>query len=140
METVSQETIPGLLLGTVTYMAPEQLESRKMDARTDIYALGLVLYEMAAGDNPFVGNTASSTIANILKEDAPPIQKKDPTVPTELDRILLRCLRKHPEERYQAAQELLMDLHDLRSSPVGAQIAELRGIEPSLLQRLFQLC
>ena len=139
METASIETTAGLLLGTVSYMAPEQLESKPADARTDIYALGLVLYEMAAGANPFVGNTASSTIANILKEDAPPTQRKNPTVPAELDRILLKCLRKHAEERYQTARELLMDLRDLRSNSAGAQIAQAREIEPSLLQRFFQL-
>jgi len=137
METASIETIGGLLLGTVTYMAPEQLESRPADARTDIYALGLVLYEMAAGANPFVGNTVSSTIANILKEDAPSAQTKSPTVPAELDRILLKCLRKHAEERYQTARELLMDLRDLHSNAAGAQIVRPRETEPSLLQRFF---
>jgi predicted Ser/Thr protein kinase len=139
IETASMETAAGLLLGTVSYMAPEQLESKPADSRTDIYALGLVLYEMAAGANPFVGNTTSATIANILKEDAPPTQKKNPTVPAELDRILLKCLRKHAEDRYQTARELLMDLCDLRSNFAGAQIAEPGEIEPSLLQRFFKL-
>jgi serine/threonine protein kinase len=72
-ETVSVATVPGLLVGTITYMAPEQLESRPTDERTDIYALGLVLYEMATGANPFMGRTLPSTVANILKQEPQPL-------------------------------------------------------------------
>ena len=105
-ETVSIATSQGLLVGTVNYMAPEQLEGQPVDARTDIYALGLVLYEMATGTNPFLGRTPPSTIANILKVEAPSLRQYTPTAPAELDRILLKCLHKRPEERYQSAREL----------------------------------
>jgi len=107
-ETISIATVPGLLIGTITYMAPEQVESRTTDERTDIYALGLVLYEMATRGNPFAGRTPPSTIANILKQEPPPLRQKDPATPTELDRILLKCLRKNPNERYQSTRELLV--------------------------------
>jgi hypothetical protein len=138
-ETASIATTPGLLVGTVTYMAPEQLESRPSDDRTDIYALGLVLYEMATGTNPFVGSTSSSTIANILKQDAPPTRQKNPAAPVELDRILLKCLRKHPEERYQSARELMVDLRDLRRNATGSPTTQIREFEPSLFHRFFLL-
>jgi len=138
-ETASIETSAGLLLGTVTYMAPEQLEGQPADARADIYALGLVLYEMATGANPFMGKTVSSTIANILKEDAPSIQRKNPAVPAELDRILLKCLRKQRAERYQTARELLMDLRDLGRNSAGPPTVQSWEIEPSLFQRFFLL-
>ena len=113
-DTISVVTVPGLLLGTVNYMAPEQLESHPVDGRTDIYALGLVLYEMAAGVNPFAGRTPPSTIANILKQEAPPLSLRNPAVPAELERILLKCLHKNPEDRYQSAVELCVDLRNLR--------------------------
>jgi len=135
-ETVAMATSAGLLVGTVNYMAPEQLEGQSVDARPDIYALGLVLYEMATGANPFLGRTPSSTIANILKQEAPSLRLHIPTAPAELDRVLQKCLRKRPEERYQSARELLADLRNLRRvpamSPGPSQAPE---IESSLLQR-----
>lgn len=113
-ETASLSTAAGLLVGTVNYMAPEQLEGEAVDARTDVYALGLVLYETATGVNPFVGKTHTSTIANVLKQEAPPVAERNPVAPAELDRIVRKCLRKWREERYQSARELLVDLANLR--------------------------
>ena len=138
--TVSVATSPGLLVGTVNYMAPEQLEGQSVDARTDIYALGLVLYEMATGANPFLGRTPPSTIANILKQEAPSLRQHIPTAPAELDRILLKCLRKRPEERYQSARDLLVDLRNLRRVPAESPgTSETPGTESSLLRRFFLL-
>jgi len=139
-ETVSIATSPGLLVGTVNYMAPEQLEGQPVDARTDLYALGLVLYEMATGTNPFLGRTPPSTIANILKQEAPSLRQHIPTAPAELDRILLKCLRKRPEERYQSARELLVDLRNLRRVPAESPgTAQAPETESSLLRRFFLL-
>jgi len=113
-ETATVSTAAGLIVGTVNYMSPEQLEGESADARADLYALGLVLYEMATGANPFLGKTPTSTIANILKLEPPPVVERNPVAPVELDRILRKCLRKRREERYQSARELLVDLANLR--------------------------
>jgi serine/threonine protein kinase len=136
-DTVSLWT-PGLLVGTIAYMAPEQLEDQGPDARTDIYALGLVLYEMAAGANPFLGKTPSSTIANILKQPAPDLREYDAAFPAELDRILLKCLRKDPTERYQSARELLTDLRNFNNDSARFSSASKRGAnDASLFGRMF---
>src|SRR6266481_5019334 len=119
-ETATMSTAAGLLVGTVDYMAPEQLEGQAVDPRTDLYALGLVLYELATGCNPFLGHSPTSTIANILKEEAPPVAQRNPVAPPELGRILQKCLRKRMDERYVSARDLALDLGALR-----------RSIEPS---------
>ena len=102
--------------GTVGYMAPEQLEGEPVDPRTDLYALGLVMYEMAAGRNPFLGQSPSSTIANILKEEVPSLEQQNPVAPPELGRILQKCLRKRIDERYVSARDFALDLGALRRS------------------------
>jgi tRNA A-37 threonylcarbamoyl transferase component Bud32 len=115
-ETATMSTTAGMLVGTVGYMAPEQLEGKPVDLRIDLFALGLVLYEMTTGHNPFLGQSASSTIANILKEEVPPIAIYNPVTPPELERILQKCLRKRKEERYASARDLALDLAVLRGS------------------------
>lgn len=115
-DTATLSTEAGLLVGTVGYMAPEQLEGEPVDPRTDLYALGLVMYEMATGGNPFLGQSASSTIANILKEEAPRLEQLNPLAPPELGRILQKCLRKRVDERYVSASDLALDLAALRRS------------------------
>jgi predicted Ser/Thr protein kinase len=122
-ESTLVNTALGLLVGTVNYMSPEQLEGEPVDAKADIYSLGLVLYEMATGINPFVGKTPTSTIANILKQEAPPVTERDPVAPLELDRILRKCLRKRPEERYQTARDLLVDLRNLHRGMVSGALS-----------------
>ncbi len=121
MATAPVTTSPGLLVGTVNYMAPEQLSGEPADARTDLYGLGMVVYEMATGINPFLGETPTSTIANILTREAPPVPERNPVAPAELDRMLRKCLRKRREERYQSARELLVDLSNLRRDLASAQ-------------------
>ncbi len=119
-ETATISTTAGMLVGTVDYMAPEQLEGEPLDPRTDIFALGLVLYE-----NPFLGQSATSTIANILKEEVPPVAQRNPMAPPELERILQKCLRKRIDERYASARDLAVDLSALRRSlePTGRRSA-----------------
>src|SRR2546422_6400672 len=115
-ETATISTAAGMLVGTVDYMAPEQLEGKPVDSRTDLFALGLVLYEMATGGNPFLGRSATSTIANILKEEVPPVAQRNPLAPPELERIVQKCLRKRIDERYASARDLAVDLAALRRS------------------------
>ncbi len=116
-------TTAGLLVGTVNYMSPEQLEGDPVDHRADIHALGMVLYEMATGSNPFLGKSRTSTMANILRQDAQPVRERNPVVPAELDRIVSKCLRKRREERYQSARELFVDLSNLRRDLAAARPA-----------------
>ena len=133
-QTASLSTAAGMLVGTVNYMSPEQLEASPVDARSDLYSLGLVLYELATGTNPFVGKTLPSTIANILKLEPPSISERNPVFPAEMDRILQKCLRKDREERYQSARELFVDLVKLRkdSSVHSTRLpSSIREFEPA---------
>jgi hypothetical protein len=99
-------TATGMMVGTPGYMAPEQLEGGPGDVRSDLFALGTVLYEMATGTNPFHGKTASSTAARILAIDPVPISSLSTLVPHALDTVVAKCLRKNPEERFASAAEL----------------------------------
>ncbi len=121
MDTVNTE--PGLLIGTVNYMSPEQARGLNLDARSDIFSLGVVIYEMVTGRSPFEGQTPSDLIASILKVDPPPLAQYSLGLPVELQHITSRALRKEKEERYQTAEALLVDLKGLkRELELGAQI------------------
>ncbi len=138
-ETETISTASGLLVGTIDYMAPEQLQGEPLDPRTDLYTLGLVLYEMATGCNPFLGQSPSSTIANILKEEVPPVARHNPVAPPELSRILQKCLRKNMDGRYASARDLAVDLAALRQSlepsAVGSGIAHAEPAAPFSISR-----
>lgn len=114
--TITQQ---GTLLGTVPYMSPEQLVGGKLDARSDVFSLGLVLYELATGRHPFESENEASVISSILRDDPPPLTDRRGDVPWHLDRIVGRCLEKVPDDRYLSAVELARDLADL-SHQVGA--------------------
>jgi eukaryotic-like serine/threonine-protein kinase len=106
-------TDPGMILGTARHMSPEQARGFELDARTDIFSLGTVLYEMITGRAPFEGPTNSDVIASILREDPPPLGRYAPEVPAELQRIVNRALAKNRDERYQTAKDLATDLKNL---------------------------
>ena len=103
-------TSDGTIVGTFQYMAPEQLEGQEVDARTDIFAFGEVLYEMATGKPAFSGKTRASLIAAILSSDPRPVTELAPATPSALDRVIKRCLAKDPEERWQTACDLVSEL------------------------------
>ncbi len=103
-------TAEGAVVGTVPYMAPEQLEGRPADARTDIFAFGVVVYEMVTGTRPFKGNNRASIITAILASEPELINTLRPMAPPLLDRVVRRCLAKDPEERWQTARDLAAEL------------------------------
>ncbi len=116
-ETTAQKmtgTKPGMLLGTLNYMSPEQVRGQKIDARSDIFSLGVVLYEMLTGAEPFDKPTSSDVIAAILTEQPPPLTEVKPAAPAELERIVNKALRKNKDERYQTSNDLLLDIKRLR--------------------------
>jgi len=115
MSTIARlDTTPGSILGTVLYMSPEQLRVQGVDARTDIWSLGVVLYEMVAGHTPFDWMTKSDTIASILDREPPPLASYVPAAPAALQNIINRALTKGKEQRYQTVEELLADLQRLK--------------------------
>ena len=119
------KTSPGMVMGTVQYMSPEQALGREIDHRTDIFSLGVVLYEMATGRLPFSGATASETIDRITHAQPEAIARFNYNVPAELERVVRKCLEKDRERRYQSARELQVDLENLkRDSDSSAVIAE----------------
>src|SRR6266581_3999556 len=112
--TALLQTRPGLVLGTAHYMSPEQARGQKVDARSDIWSLGVVLYEMVGGSPPFRGETPSDCIASILTTEPPPLSGVLPGVPLKLESILQKALRKNSDERYQTIKEMLADLRILK--------------------------
>lgn len=109
----ANETIPGIVMGTAQYMSPEQARGMRVDARTDLFSFGIVLYEMIAGRAPFSGGSPKQIIDSILKTEPPPIASVQPDVPEVFDWIVTKALVKDRDERYQSAKEMLNDLRRL---------------------------
>jgi len=137
------QTRPGLVLGTGRYMSPEQARGQKVDARSDIWSLGVVVYEMVAGIPPFLGDTPSDCIASILTTEPPPLSGVLPDVPLKLEAILQKALRKDRDERYQTIEEMLADLRNLReeleaegSSRSGSAIRQIKRYKWGVLLTL----
>ncbi|MFL6211251.1 MAG: protein kinase domain-containing protein [Pyrinomonadaceae bacterium] len=108
------QTGPGVVMGTAHYMSPEQARGLAVDARTDIYSLGVVLYEMIAGRVPFEGATASDVIAAVLERPSPPLARYAPAAPAQAQWLVNKALRKERDERYQTVKEMLSDLRELK--------------------------
>ncbi len=107
-------TAPGMIMGTVQYMSPEQARGHPTDARTDIWSLGVVIYEMVAGQPPFAGENTADLIAEIVKTYPAPVSHTTEGIPERLDEIVAKTLEKNPDERYQTAKDLLIDLKRLK--------------------------
>ena len=122
-------TRTGTVIGTAAYMSPEQAKGTEVDARTDIWSVGVVLYEMLTAAKPFRGQTQESTLYNIVHESPVPITG----APAELERVIFKCLAKQPSERYQSTTELLADLEALDCAPGSASTAPLIRQDPDRL-------
>jgi Tol biopolymer transport system component len=136
-------TTEGSIVGTFQYMAPEQLEGVEADARSDIFAFGAVLYEMASGRRAFEGKTQASLIASILEREPPPLDTVQSTSPPALDRLIRTCLAKDPEERRQSMRDVLLDLQWIREggsqAGVPAPVARRRRTRARLAWSLAAL-
>ena len=122
--TVTVQTTPGVVLGTVGYMAPEQVRGLTADTRSDLFSFGVMLYEMLSGKRAFQGVTAADTMSSILKDDPPELTEANRNVPQALEWIVRHCLEKNPQQRFQSAHDLAFDLEQLsRSSDSNVVLA-----------------
>ncbi len=127
METASRAELTGegKVFGTVAYMSPEQARGGRIDARSDVFSLGVVLYQMLTGERPFKGNASADLISSILRDQPSPVTEVRPDLPPHLSRILRRCLEKEPRDRYQTSRDVYNELKDLRtetsSAPYGTR-------------------
>ena len=109
----------GSIAGTVPYMAPEQIEGREVDSRTDIFAFGIVLFEMLSGQRPFAGDSRASLMAAIVAAEPPALSSLQPQVPAALERLIRRCLAKDPDDRWQTARDMAAELRWIAEEASG---------------------
>ena len=126
-------TMQGQVVGTAPYMSPEQLQGRQVDARTDLFSLGAVFYEMATGLQAHRGDSTATIMAEILRGEPRPVRLLNPEIPAELQRVIRKALEKDPADRYQSARELMIDLRRL------ARDLETGGAEDSALVKILRL-
>jgi eukaryotic-like serine/threonine-protein kinase len=122
LPTATAGTEPGMVLGTLGYMSPEQVRGRPADTRSDIFSFGAILYEMLAGQRAFKGDSAADTMSAILKEDPPDLSVTNQNVSPGIERIVRHCLEKNPEQRFQSARDLAFDLEALSNLSGGARV------------------
>ena len=130
-------TEEGRIVGTVAYMSPEQAEGKTLDSRSDIFSLGIVLYEMATGERPFQGETTASVLSSILKDAPRSVTELNPDVPRDMSRLINRCLVKDPEHRYQTAKDVRNELEVVRQEVESGDIALPTGVARSTRRILW---
>lgn len=123
----SPGTAPGMVVGTVGYMAPEQVRGQAVDGRTDLFAFGVLLYEMLSGRRAFTGETPADTMSAILRSDPPDLMSVQPDTPAPIERVVRRCLEKRPAERFQSARDLGFALEALSGVSMPRSIVAPRG-------------
>src|SRR5689334_18453024 len=124
-------TVEGSIIGTVSYMSPEQAQGKRVDARSDIFSFALVLYEMVTGTRAFAGDSALSTLSAILRDEARPILEVAPDTPPQLEQVIQRCLRKHPDQRFQSMKEVQTALGALKHESDSGMLYRTRaGMAP----------
>jgi TolB-like protein/Tfp pilus assembly protein PilF len=129
----------GIIVGTVPYMSPEQIEAKPLDHRTDLFSLGVMLYELATGERPFRGDSSPALMSSILKDHPKPIEERRPDIPGAVSRLIDRCLEKHPRDRIQTATEILAELKAQRRAwELGAAWA-VRPAAPHVASRVERL-
>jgi eukaryotic-like serine/threonine-protein kinase len=127
--TLQSQTEEGTIIGTLSYMSPEQAEGKKVDARSDIFSFGAVLYEMVTGQKAFQGDSKLSTLAAIVKQDPKAISQLVPDTPPDLEKIINRCLRRDPERRFHHMEDLKVELQELKEESDSGKLA---GTSPAV--------
>ena len=123
-DPTAAKTAEGMIVGTVAYMSSEQAEGKTVDHRSDIFSIGIILYEMATGQRPFTGETAAGVLSSIIKETPPSVTEVNPALPNLLWRIIRRSLAKDPERRYQSAKEIRNELEELKGELASGELEE----------------
>lgn len=129
-EETKVKTGVGIVVGTPYYMSPEQALGRPVDHRSDLFSLGIVLYEMVTGKLPFVGTTTTETIEKITHADPDPMARFNYSLPQELERIVRKLLEKDPSRRYQTARDLIVDLRNLKRDSISGEVSPKRPASP----------
>jgi serine/threonine protein kinase len=135
---ISPLTTAGTIVGTIQYMSPEQLEGKEADARSDIFAFGAVLYEMAAGKRPFEGKSQISLASSILEKDPEPLSALKPSTPPAFEHAVTTCLQKNPEERFQTAHDVKLELQWIATGSSSSAMAALPA-SPSIWRKRERL-
>src|SRR5262249_25034215 len=120
-------TQPGMILGTVGYMSPEQVRGRATDHRSDIFSFGAISYEALTAKRAFLRDSTADTVSAVLKEDPPDVTTTNKEVPPALERVIRHCLEKNPEQRFQSARDLAFDLEMIS----GISTASTVGMKPA---------
>jgi eukaryotic-like serine/threonine-protein kinase len=135
LPTQSPGTEPGVVIGTIGYMSPEQVRGKPVDARSDIFSFGAILYEMLSGRRAFRGDTAADTMTAILKEDPPELSETHKNVPPALQRIVRHCLEKSPEARFRSASDIAFDLEAVSETSVESRAIVAPGVSSARILR-----